>query len=153
MRKAGRNLAQAKSLQELLEATLKNYHNRLIDAAAVIRAMVQMRKDMESSTDRAGKLGLSETELAFYDAVAATHGSVYDQPALCAIIRDVVAALKRKLTVDWTDPARAQVQAEIRSAVRSALRRQEVPPADLEVMTDRVIIQAAALFRDWPLAA
>ncbi len=151
--RAGRNLAQAKSLQELLETTLRNYHNRLIDAAAVIRAMVQMRKDMDTSAERAAKLGLSETELAFYDAVAATHGSVYDQPLLCGIIREVVAALKRNLKVDWTDASRPQVQAEIRSAVRSTLRKREVKTEDLDGMTERIITQAAALFRDWPLAA
>jgi type I restriction enzyme R subunit len=151
--RSGRNLAQAKSLQELLETTLRNYHNRLIDASAVIQTMVQMRKDMDSTADRAVKLGLSETELAFYDAIASTHGNVYAQPILCEIIRDVVKALKRNLKVDWTDPSRTQVQAEIRSAVRIALRRREVEPEDLDALTDRVIAQAAALFRDWPLAA
>jgi type I restriction enzyme R subunit len=151
--KAARNLAQAKSLQELLEATLQRYHNRIIDAAAVIQEMIRMRNEMSSTAKRAGELGLTEEELAFYDAVATSHGEVYDQPVLCGIIHDVVETLKRNLRVDWADPARQQVQAEIRAAVRRKLRQRDIKAEDLDAVTDRVIEQATALFRRWPIAA
>jgi type I restriction enzyme, R subunit len=131
----------------------KAYHNRIIDAAALIQEMIKMRQQMSATGQRAEQLGLTEEELAFYDAVATSRGQVYDQPMLCRIIHAVVETLKRNLRVDWADPARQQVQAEIRAAVRSTLRKQEIQPEHLDVMTDHVIAQAIALYQAWPLAA
>ncbi len=85
-----RNLAQARSFRQLLERTLQNYHNRLIDAAAVIRAMLQIRQEMDDSDKRAAGLGLTEEELAFYDAVASNYGGIYDVDFLRELIHDVV---------------------------------------------------------------
>ena len=66
-----KDLAQARSFKELLEQTLQKYHNRLIDAAAVIKAMIEIKNGMETQDRCAAALGLEEDELAFYDAVAA----------------------------------------------------------------------------------
>ena len=151
--KAARNIAQATSMQELLERTLRNYHNRIIDAAAVIQEMIRIRQQMSGTAQRAGKLNITEEELAFYDAVSVGHDEVYEQPELCAIIREVVKALKANLRVDWADPAREQLQAEIRAIVRRTLRQRGIKPEALDVMTERVIVQATALYRAWPIAA
>jgi type I restriction enzyme R subunit len=71
-----RNLARARSFQALLEATLQKYHNRLIDAAEVVQVMLQIRHEMEADEGRAKALGLSDEELAFYDAVAQNFAAV-----------------------------------------------------------------------------
>src|SRR5262249_40034815 len=62
-RRQRKNLAQAKSFQELLEATLRKYHNRLIDAAAVIQALLEIvdrrrRPAGEGTGPRTGRTGL-----------------------------------------------------------------------------------------------
>lgn len=85
-RRERRNLARARALQELLEETLRKYHNRLIDAAAVIRAIVEIRKRLDEDTRRAEELGLTEVELAFYDAVAENAGQVYEREFLRDLI-------------------------------------------------------------------
>ncbi len=73
----------------MLEATLQKYHNRLIDAVAVINALIQIRKDIDSEDQRAQTLNLEPEELAFYDAVATTVGTVYEQAFLRDLIHDV----------------------------------------------------------------
>jgi type I restriction enzyme R subunit len=148
-----RNLTTAKSFRALLEEMLRKYHNRLIDAAAVIQAMIQMRKDWASSDKRAAELGLEEEELAFYDAVATNYATVYGNEYLSGLIHDVVQTIKRNLKVDWTEAHRDDVMAGIRAAVKRVLRQRDVKAEDLEPLTKAVLEQAAALYADWPVAA
>ena len=146
------NLAKAKSFRELLEATLTRYHNRLIDAATLIAAMVQIKKEMDSDDQRAAALNLEPEELAFYDAVAANAESVYGQPFLRDLIHEVVQTIKRNLKVDWTEPHREDVKAAVRAAVKRVLRAKGVQPDDFEQFVAHIMSQAEALFADWPAA-
>lgn len=148
-----RNLTKARSFQALLEETLKKYHNRLLDAAAVVKAMIQIRQDMESDDQRAHELNLETDELAFYDAVAANYATVYEQTFLRDLIHEVVQTIKKNLKVDWTAPHREDVKAAVRAAVRRVLRRRNVKEEDFDPFLDRIIQQAEALYADWPLAA
>ena len=123
------------------------------EAAAVVKAMIEIRKQTEGDRRRAQLLGLADDELAFYDAVAENYVSVYDEKFLCDLIHEVVQTIKRNLKVDWTEPHRQQVMAEVRSAVRRVLRRKGVKEGDFEPFLKRFMDQATVLFEDWPLAA
>jgi len=151
--RAAKNLAQAKGFRELLEETLKRYHNRLIDAASVIEAMIRMRREMENADKRAEELGLSEEELAFYDAIADNYGTIYDNELLSEIVHEVVATIKKNLKVDWTKPHRVQARAAIRSAVKRVLRKKKLKPDDFDVFLNRFMEQAEAMWANWPSAA
>jgi type I restriction enzyme R subunit len=145
--------ATVKSFQDMLEATLRKYHNRLIDAAAVVKAMIEMRRQWEANHARAQALGLTEEELTFYDAVTQNKNSIYDEAVLRDLIHDVVQTIRRNLKVDWSEPHRDAVQAEIRAAVKRVLRKRGVRNEDLEPLCDRLIAQARIIFAQWPLAA
>lgn len=148
-----RNLAKAKSFQELLEATLQKYHNRLIDAATVIQAIYEIRKEMDDDDTRAAKLGLAEDELAFYDAITANYGEIYEIAVLREVVHDVVQSIKRHLKVDWTQPHRESVNAAVRIAVKRVLRSRGMRAEHLEPLTAAIMEQAEAIYRDWPLTA
>jgi type I restriction enzyme, R subunit len=148
-----RNLTQARSLRELLEKTLAKYHNRIIDAAAVIQEMIQIRSELEKSHRRAEELGVTEEELAFYDAIAANVGALYDEPFLKDLVHDVVTAVKRYLRVDWTAPHRDDVRAAIRSAVKRTLRARGVEADHFDLLVESVMEQATVSFQAWPQAA
>jgi type I restriction enzyme R subunit len=152
-RRQSRNLAQARSFRELLEKTLQRYHNRLIDAAAVVAEMLKIKQQMDAGDARAQALGLEPEEIAFYDAVAANSERVYDEAFLRDLVHDVVQTIKRNLKVDWTEPHRDQVRAEIRSAVRRVLRRRDVREQDFEAFIARFMEQAEAQYAEWPLVA
>jgi type I restriction enzyme R subunit len=145
-----KNVAKARSFRELLESTLQKYHNRLIDAAAVIRAMLQIKQEMEASNQRAAELGLTDEELAFYDAVAANYDQVYGVEFLRDLIHDVVQTIKRNLKVDWTEPHREDVKAAVRAAVKRVLRSRGVKPDDFDQLVAYIMVQAEALYADWP---
>jgi type I restriction enzyme R subunit len=148
-----RNLAQARSFKEMLERTIQQYHNRLIDAAAVIRAMLEIRNGMDQTDQRAATLRLEADELAFYDAVAAHLGKLYSVEFLRTLIQEVVQTIKRNLKVDWTEPHRDDVKASVRAAVRRVLRNRGVEAKDFEPLVATVMAQAEALYGNWPLAA
>jgi type I restriction enzyme R subunit len=146
-----RNLAKNKSFRDLLEKTLQRYHQRVIDAAAVVKAMIQIQKEINADDERAKKLDLSDEELAFYDAVAENKAAVYDEPFLRELIHAVVVTIKRNLKVKWTE--RAEIVAAVRSAVKKVLFKQNVREEDFEPFLERIMQQAVALFEDYPSAA
>ena len=148
-----KNLAKAKSFRDLLEATIQRYHNRLIDAAAVIQKIIDMRKAMETDDRRRAETGLTDDELAFFDAVAQNYATLYEEPFLRALVHEVVQAIKRNLKVDWTEPHRDDVKAAITTAVKRVLRREGVREEDFDPFITRFMEQAQALYADWPLAA
>jgi type I restriction enzyme R subunit len=137
----------------LPQATLQKDHNRLIDAAAVIQALLPMRKEMAAGDARARELNLEPDELVFYDAVAASGGTQYEQAVLRGLIHDGVHAMKRNLKVHRAEEHRPQVYAQVRAAVRRVLQRRGVRPEHLEPITLQVMEQAKATFANWPLLA
>ncbi len=151
--KQGRNTTKIRTFSQLLTETLQKYHNRLIDAAAVVKAMLQIKNDLDADEKRAAELNLAPDELAFYDALEANFATVYAPGLLRDVVHNVVQTIKRQLKVDWTEPHRDSVKAEIRAAVKRALRRIEgIHDEDIEAILQRLIEQAEASFRDWPLA-
>jgi type I restriction enzyme R subunit len=147
------NLTKYRSFKEMLEETLQKYHNRAIQAADVVRVMLEIRKDIDNEAARSKTLNLTPEEIAFYDAVAANVANLFDEKTLCDLIRDVVQSVKKNLKVDWTKPHREDVKAGVRAAVKTVLRKRGVKKELLDTLTDKVIVQAEAMFKDWPLAA
>jgi type I restriction enzyme R subunit len=147
------NLAKYRSFKEMLEQNLQKYHNRAIQAADVVRVMIEIRKDMDNEAARSKALNLTPEEIAFFDAVVVNVANVFDEKTLCDLIREVVKAVKKNLKVDWTKPHREDVKAGVRAAVKNVLRRRGVKKEQLEMLADKLLAQAAALFSEWPLAA
>ena len=108
---------------------------------------------MENNDRRAKLLGLSEEELAFFDAVAENFKEIYGNEFLCALIHEVVQVIKRNLKVDWTQPHREDVKAGVRAAVKHVLRSKGVKTSDFENFVSYLMAQAEALWADWPMAA
>jgi len=124
----------------------------MIDAKEVIEQMIAMKQQMDAEARRAEQLHLSGEEIAFYDAIAANVVSVYDQAFLRDLVHDVVQTLKRNLKVDWTESHRADIQADIRAAVKRTLKRRKIREEDLEPFIGSILVQAQALYADWPLS-
>jgi len=90
--------------------------------------------------------------MAFYDAIASNFMTVYDQDLLCSLVHDVVQVVRRNLKVDWTEPHRDDVRSAVRSAVKRVLARRGIRQQDLEPLLGSVLVQAEALYADWPLS-
>jgi len=143
------NIVQARSFAELLEQTIRRYQNRAIEAAQVIEELIRLAKDMRAANARGEALGLSEDELAFYDALETNDSAVkvLGDDTLRDIARELVATVKANVTIDWT--VRENVRAQLRVFVKRILRKYGYPPDKQEKATQTVLEQAEVLSEGW----
>jgi len=144
-----KNLVLSKSFAEMLEKTIRRYQNRTIEAAQVIIELVELAREMREAKSRGEKLGLTEEEEAFYDALGVNDSAVkvLGDETLTTIARELVEAIRRNVTIDWA--VRESVRAKIRSIVRRILRKYGYPPDKQEKATQTVLEQAELLCKDW----
>ncbi len=147
--RAKRNVVQGRSFADLLEASLRRYQSRAIETAKVIEELIQLAKDMRAANARGEALHLSEDELAFYDALEVNDSAVkvLGEPTLAGIARELVAAVKNNVTIDWT--MRENVRAQLRVIVKRILRKHGYPPDKQEKATQLVLEQAEVLSAGW----
>ena len=119
--------------------------NRAIEAAQVIETLIDLAKEMREAAARGESLGLSEDELAFYDALEANDSAVQvlGDETLRAIARELVDTVRKNVTIDWT--LRENVRAQLRVLVRRILRKHGYPPDKQEKATQTVLEQAEVL--------
>ena len=144
-----RNIVQARSFAALLEQAVRKYQNRAIETAQVIEELIQLAKDMRAAGARGEQLGLSDDELAFYDALETSDSAVkvLGDDTLRAIARELVETVRRNVTIDWT--LRDNVRAQLRVLVKRILRKYGYPPDKQEKATQTVLEQAEVLSEIW----
>jgi len=140
-----RNVVQARSFAELLEQAIRKYQNRAIETAQVIEELIGLAKHMRSAHTRGETLGLTEDELAFYDALETNDSAVkvLGEPTLTKIARELAEMVKKNVTIDWT--VRENVRAQLRVLVKRILRKYGYPPDKQEKATQTVLEQAEVL--------
>ncbi len=144
-----RNVVQARSFAGLLEQAVRKYQNRAIETAQVIEELIQLAKDMRAADARGEQLGLSEDELAFYDALETNDSAVkvLGNETLRMIARELVEIVRANTKIDWT--IREDVRAQLRVLVKRILRKHGYPPDKQEKATQTVLEQAELLSAGW----
>ncbi len=144
-----KNIVLARSFAEMLEQSLLRYQNRAIEAAQIIEELIGLARQMREANARGEALGLTDDEVAFYDALETNDSAVkvLGDDALRAIARELVATVRANVTIDWT--MRENVRAQLRVLVKRILRKHGYPPDKQEKATQIVPEQAEALSQDW----
>jgi type I restriction enzyme R subunit len=150
--RAKRNVVQSRSFADLLEQSVRKYQNRAIETAQVIEELIQLAKDMRVAAARGEELGLSDEELAFYDALETNDSAVkvLGDETLRKIARELVETVRTNVKIDWT--VREDVRAQLRVLVKRILRKYGYPPNKQEKATQTVLEQAALLSGEWAVA-
>jgi type I restriction enzyme R subunit len=143
------NLVQARSFADLLEKSVRRYQNRAIEAAQVIEELIELAKEMRKAQARGEELGLTNDELAFYDALEVNDSAVkvLGDGALRKIARELVDTVKENVSIDWT--VKESVRAKLRVIVKRILRKYGYPPDKQEAATNTVLQQAELLSDRW----
>jgi len=144
-----KNLVQARSFAEMLEQTIRRYQNRSIETAQVIAELIELALEIRAAQRRGETLGLTEDELAFYDALEVNDSAVQllGDETLQAIARELVQTVRRNVTIDWT--VKESIRAKLRTTVKRLLRKYGYPPDKQEKATLTVLQQAELLCKDW----
>ena len=144
-----KNIVQGRAFSQLLEEAIRRYQNRAIETAQVIEELIALAKQIREADRRGEKLGLTEDEIAFYDALEVNDSAakVLGDETLRTIAQELVRTVRENVTIDWT--VRENVRAQMRVMVKRILRRYGYPPDKQARATELVLEQAEVLCRDW----
>ena len=144
-----RNVLQAKAFSERLEAAIARYHSNAITTAQVLEELIQLAKDIRAARARGEETGLSDEEIAFYDALAENESArqVMGEPTLRVIAAELVKSVKGSVSTDWMH--RESARARIRVLVKRILRKYGYPPDLQDAAVQNVLQQAEALSAEW----
>jgi len=144
-----RNLVQSQLFSEKLKKTLNAYHNRAIATQEVIEELIKLAKEMDAATKRGVDLGLTDDEVAFYDALAANESAVkaMGDDKLKVIAAELITQVRKSVTIDWT--LRESARARIKVMVKRILNKYGYPPDLQEEAVKTVLMQAELLCADW----
>lgn len=147
--KLRRNKVQERQFSEMLDASLQKYKNRAIEAAKIIEELINMAKDIREAHKRGEDLGLTEDELAFYDALEVNDSAVkvLGDAILKHIATDLVKIIKENLDTDWA--IKETSRAKVRMTVKRLLKKYGYPPDLQEKATQLVLEQAEELCKGW----
>lgn len=138
------NLVQSKSLMEMLENSIKKYHNKIITAAEVIDELIKLSKDIHKMDEEPKAMGLTDFEYAFYTAVA-NNESAKDLMSK-DVLRELAVVLTQRVrenaSIDWT--IKESVRSKLKVIVKRTLRQFGYPP-DMQMLATETVLKQAEM--------
>lgn len=137
-----RNLVKSEKYSDKLKKALNKYRNQAITNAEVMEELIRMAREMKRSREEEDDLGLSDEEIAFYDALTSEEivKELMDDETLKKIANELTAAIKRNLTIDWA--VRSNAQAGMRRIIKRLLKKYDYPPKQVKHALEVVMRQA-----------
>ena len=135
------NVVQATTFSEKITLLMNTYYNGLITNEEVIKELLKTAEEIANLKKQGDKLGLSEEELAFYDALTKPENikDFYENDTLVALTRELTEMLRKNRTIDWQKKETAR--AKMRSMVKRLLKKYKYPPEKYETAIETVISQ------------
>lgn len=135
------NLVKSEQFSSMLDRVVKSYLNGMLTNEQVIEELMNMAKDIAEAHNKGNSLGLSDEELAFYDALTRPEAvkDFYTNDQLIAITRELTENLRKSRSVDWEKKESAR--AGMRRMVKRLLKKYDYPPEGLEDAIKTVISQ------------
>ena len=136
------NLVQSKSLMEMLEGSIKKYHNKVITAVEVINELIDLAKDIHKMDEEPQEMGLSDFEYAFYSAIANNDSAkeLMEKEVLRELAVVLTERVKANASIDWT--IKESVRSKLKVIVKRTLRQFGYPPDMQKLATETVLKQA-----------
>ena len=145
--RARTNLVKSKTLMEMLENSIKKYHNKIITAAEVIDELIKLSKEIVATDQEASDMKRSEYEYAFYTAVANNESAreLMKQETLRALAVELFRTIKENASIDWT--MKDSVRSKMKVMVKRLLRKYGYPP-DLQLLATETVLKQAEMIAD-----
>ncbi len=135
------NVVKATLFSEKITLLMNSYYNGLITNEEVIKELLEAAAEIAEMHKEGQKLGLSEEEMAFYDAITKPDAikDFYSNDELVAMTRELTEMLRKNRTIDWQRKETAR--AGMRKMVKRLLKKYKYPPDKYEDAIDTVISQ------------
>lgn len=141
-----KNLIKYKKLKEEVEKIISDYHNHFFDSLVALQKMREAARDMQEEDERRKVLGLTDEEEAFYEILASHKSAINDFGLIKEIVKEVTAAVKKNLQIDWYK--KPDAKAQIMLAVKRVLQKKGVSQ-ELQDIMNEIMEQAEARYREW----
>ena len=143
------NVVETKRFSERLELAIARYHTNAVSTVEVLQELIELAKEVRAARKRGQDEGLSQDEIAFYDALAESQSAVelMGDDSLKVIAHELLVSLKGSATVDWSH--RESARARMRVLVKRILRKHGYPPDLQDAAVQTVLRQAEALSAEW----
>jgi type I restriction enzyme R subunit len=143
------NLAKSRSLMEMLDSAIKRYQNNLLTTAEIIEELIRIAREINAADKRGQDMGLSEDELAFYDALGTNDSAVavLGDEQLRESAREVADKVRSNATIDFT--IKETARARIMVVVRRVLNKYGYPPDRQPAAIELIMKQAENLADVW----
>ncbi|PLK46115.1 type I restriction endonuclease subunit R [Emticicia sp. TH156] len=140
--RANTNMVQSKHLMEMLENSIRRYHNKIITSAEVLEEIITISKEIVKMDNEAKAMGLTKYEYGFYTAVANNDSAkeLMQKEKLRELAIVLTETIRKNATIDWT--IKESVRSGLRVAVKRLLRKYGYPPDMQLLATDTVLKQA-----------
>lgn len=135
------NVVQATTFSEKITLLMNTYYNGLITNEEVIKELLKTAEEIRKLKEEGAKLGLTEEEQAFYDALTKPEHikDFYENDELVAMTRELTEMLRKNRTIDWQKKETAR--AAMRKMVKRLLKKYKYPPEKYEDAIETVISQ------------
>lgn len=136
------NLVKNKKFIEMVEHAVKKYQNNLLTTAEIIEELIRIAREVRYESSEAERLGLTDDELAFYDALETNDSAVkvLGDDTLKTIAREIADKVRQNATIDWT--IRESARAKLMVIVKRTLNKYGYPPDKQKHAIDTVLRQA-----------
>jgi type I restriction enzyme R subunit len=150
--RAKTNLVKSRKLLEMLESAIKRYQNNLLTTAEIIQELIYIAKEITKADKEGEKLGLTQDEVAFYNALEVNDSAVQvlGNDTLKQIAREIADKVRANATIDWT--IRESARAKLMTVVRRTLNKYGYPP-DKQAKAIETVLKQAELIADYLTAA
>lgn len=135
------NVVQSEKFSEKITKLMNSYYNGLITNEEVIKELLKTAEEIKNLYKNGEKLGLSQEELAFYDALTKPENikDFYENDELVALTKELTEQLRKNRTIDWQKKETAR--ASMRKMVKRLLKKYKYPPEDYDFAISTVISQ------------
>ncbi len=135
------NIVKSQKFSEIIQQKLNAYYNGLLTNEEVIAELLKLAKEMANADEDLKNLGLTEDELAFYDALTKPKAikDFYQNDELIAITRELTDILRKNKVIDWQNKESAR--ASMRKMVKRLLKKYKYPPENVEGAIETVMEQ------------
>ena len=135
------NVVQSQKFSEKIARLMNSYYNGLITNEEVIKELLKTAEEISNLYKNGQKLGLSQEELAFYDALTKPEHikDFYKNDELIALTKELTEMLRKNRTIDWQKKETARAQ--MRKMVKRLLKKYKYPPEDYDYAINTVLRQ------------
>lgn len=135
------NVVKSEKFSEIIQSVMNRYLNGMLSNEEVIEELLKLAKQIREAHDAGDELGLSEDELAFYDALTKPQAikDFYQNDELIAITKELTETLRKNRTIDWQK--RDSARAKMRMMIKRLLKKHKYPPEGMDDAVQTVMTQ------------